>query len=189
MRVLAALALVLVALLLVGPAYRVSYLPDNAGRVSLAELTRMGREAHRIPALIKRRISGHPLVAEVRVERRGLLAVEVRVRERRPLALWEDALGVPGVRKLGLVLDADGHPLPLAEAPIRLKGRGSHLDEALAIARAQPRARTITFGPAGFVIDFGQGRYWTGTHRLPAAFAPDQRGSVHLYTWGVSVRK
>ncbi len=135
------------------------------------------------PLGAERRIARHPLVARVRVFRPRLGVVRIEIQERKPFALWENALGFPGARRLGVVLDPEGHPLLLAHAPRRLRGPEPQLEAALRLARAHPRAQEITFDPFGFSLNFGKRRVWLAEANLPVPNPP--RG--HVYAWGVSV--
>ncbi len=141
------------------------------------------------PPLAARLLAQNPWVAAVRVTRPGLGTVRIEVRERRPLALLVDELGVPGGRRLGLVVDGEGRPLPAPTAPVAIRGREPGLSAALALARRFPRARQITYGPAGYGLDLKEGRYWAAKAEELAALARVPGGAVHAYAWGVSVRR
>ncbi len=129
-----------------------------------------------------RRVSTHPLVAGVQIRRPSPGIVQIFIKERTPLALWSDPLGFPSARRLGVVLDAAGRPLPLRHAPRRIQGPEADLEAGLQLARRYPAAREITFGPAGYSLDFGKRRVWLARSDLQAPSPP--RG--HVYAWGVS---
>ncbi len=134
------------------------------------------------PLAAASRVAAHPRVAEVRLTRPALGVVRIEVRERRPFAFWRGPLGFPGTRPDGVVIDAGGHPLLHARAPRVLEGPDTALKKALALARRYPDARKITFGPAGYSLDFGKRRAWLARADLAAESPP--RG--HVYAWGVS---
>ncbi len=142
-----------------------------------------------LPPLAARRITRLPWVAAARVTRPSVGAVRIEIRERRPLALLAGRLGVPGGRRLGLVLDREGHPLPAGNAPIIVRGTGPGLTDALVLARRFPEARAITYGPWGYSLDLKKGRYWAKTADELAALVRTPGRAVHAYAWGVSVRK
>ena len=135
------------------------------------------------PLLAPRRVAAHPRIARVRLTRPRVGVVRIEVEERRPFALWRGPLGFPGVRRDGVVLDAGGRPLLAARAPRVLEGPESGLARALALARRYPDAGKITFGPAGYSLDFGERRVWLARAELTAPSPP--RG--HVYAWGVSI--
>ncbi len=141
------------------------------------------------PILAERRLARVPWVARVRVERPAIGVVRIVVAERQPLALLVDWLGVPGGRKLGLVVDAAGRPLPTPRAPVPVRGRGPGLAQALKLARRFPRARAITYGPLGFGLDLETGRYWAKTADQLKTLVRTPGRAVHAYAWGVSVRR
>jgi len=135
------------------------------------------------PRWAEARIRAHPLVETVRVRRleRGVLRIELK--ERVPLAVWEDPLGFPGYLKQGVVVDAEGHPLLLSRAPQGVRGPDSELELGLDLLLRYPAARSVTTGPAGYTLDFGKRRLWLARPEMPAPSPP--RG--HVYAWGVSV--
>jgi len=135
------------------------------------------------PLLAARRVAAHPRIRGVRVTRPRVGVVRIVVEERRPFALWRGPLGFPGARRDGVVLDTGGRPLLAARAPRVLEGPEPDLARALALARRYPDAGKITYGPAGYSLDFGKRRAWLARADLAAESPP--RG--HVYAWGVSV--
>jgi len=129
------------------------------------------------------RLAQHPQVARVKIQRKSGGVLKITVEERKPLAVWEDPLGFPGQRKRGVVVDAEGRPLLLAQAPRSVKGPESELLTGLNLLLRYPKARSVTTGPAGYTLNFEKRRLWLARPDVPAPSPP--RG--HVYAWGVSV--
>ena len=185
----------LLVLLLLGTLFLLSWLALPIRRVEVAGSQSLPPEAIArlaglyaggpwlyAPLSAARRVAAHPRIAEVRLSRPELGVVRIEVRERRPYVFWQGPLGFPGARPNGVVLDDGGHPLLATRAPRTIQGPDPELEKALALARRYPDAREITFGPAGYTLDFGKRRAWLARADLAAGNPP--RG--HVYAWGVS---
>ena len=135
------------------------------------------------PFWAQKRIAAHPQIAAVRLSRQRQGVLRLEVKERLPLAVWEDPLGFPGYRRRGVVLDAEAHPLLASRAPRAIRGPESELDAGLRLLARYPQARAVTVGPAGYTLDFEKRRLWLARPEVPAPSPP--RG--HVYAWGVSV--
>ncbi len=139
------------------------------------------------PYWARRRLVQLPWVEAVRVERRGLGRLRLEVRPKKPVLWLKGALGLPGVRKDGLAVAADGRPLPLLGG-VPVTGFGQDLKTLLNVAATHPKAKEIRFTPAGFSIDLPRSRVWTPEpSRLGRVRA--QGKELHLYAWGVSVKR
>ena len=139
------------------------------------------------PFWARRRLMRLPWVRAVRIERRGLGRLRLEVRPKKPTLWLKGALGLPGVRKDGLAVAADGRPLPLLGG-VPAMGFGQDLKTLLSVAAAHPEAKEIRFTPAGFSIDLPGSRVWTPEpSRLGRVRA--QGKELHLYAWGVSVKQ
>ena len=136
-----------------------------------------------LPRPARARLLAHPNIQSAEVKRLSFGVLLIEVKERSPRASWQGMLGFPGNDRLAVVIDAEGNPLLESEAPTRIAGPEGRLDEALFLLSRYPSATNITFGPAGYTLEFGERRIWLADPETPAPDPP--RG--HVYAWGVSV--